>query len=104
MKHRRAFLLTDMLTGLVICGALLAAIGVTTTRWKRASDRLAHDRAAVEAARQTLMHLQQRMPRPQVPEARIDIRPLSGNWVEVHAHVQEREAILVGLLPEGVYP
>lgn len=102
--RRRGFLSTDILTGLLIAGSLATGLAVTVTKWRRAADMLAHDRAATEAAQRTLLELQQHRPAPRFEDIKLTLRPLNDNWTQVTAVCAGRTVSIVGLLPKEVSP
>ena len=105
---RPAFFAADALIGLILVSALAAALWVSLERYSAADRALANTREALRTAESALIDLQSRRPLPTGADQRhIIVRPLPDpspavgrKWVRVSATVENREASLVGLIPE----
>jgi type II secretory pathway pseudopilin PulG len=105
----RAFVLLDAVIGMMILGALAAALLVALNRQRVAADRLAETRGATWAAEQALAELQSgRKPTGEgvkVEAVAMQAAPPIGQaWVRVRAERSGRSVTLVGLVPSDMAP
>ena len=101
-KRLRGIFLLDLLTAVIVLTAFATVLLVALNRTAGAADKLANDRAAIEAAQRTLLALQMRQPAPDLGTGvKVRIEPAKAGWVKVTTTVEGRTVTLTGWTPGG---
>jgi type II secretory pathway pseudopilin PulG len=109
---RHAFLLVDVITGLVLLAALGTALVIAQSARSHAARKLADTRTAIRLAERSLIELQSGRSIPaDTPNARVEVRPLTSEtgiagkkWIQVRTTLHGQSASLCGLVPTQAVP
>lgn len=107
MRRRSGWVFIDVLTGIILVGALALILAAGASRQERGERHIANTRAAARLAESTLISLQA-LQQPALPrDARVVIRDLGPfadlpgmRWNEVRAEIGDQKVSIIGLVPK----
>jgi hypothetical protein len=108
MRRRAGWVFIDVLTGIILVGALAIILTAGARRQERGIHRLADTRAAYRLAESTLISLQGGQSPTMPDDSRLLIHELSPcaekpgmSWAEVQTTINGQQAGVIGVIPKN---